>query len=55
MAMAEVGQSSLTNSSSAAPPAVRPAMVTSPGLSPRTDSGGAVIGVPVAFIRPSTA
>ena len=41
MASAEVGQSSLTNSRSAAPPAVRAPMVTSPRPVPRTDSAGA--------------
>src|SRR5215470_18579840 len=40
-AIAEVGHSSDTNNNSAGPPAVRSAMVTSPGPVPRTRSAGA--------------
>src|SRR5439155_12265006 len=45
-AIAEVGHSSETNSSSAPPPAVRPATVTSAGPSPRPDRAGARSGAP---------
>ena len=45
-AIAEVGHSSETNSSSAPPPAVRPATVTSAGPSPRTDKAGARSSTP---------
>src|SRR5271166_2243022 len=47
IAIAEVGQSSLTNSRSAAPPAVRPPMLIGSRSNPVTDSAGAT-GVSIA-------